>query len=257
MTPQERIAQLAAERGGVATFPRPARPGDDNCDTEIVPARPQNTRQKPTGFDVALSLSWRRIPDDWANRDQIGRLQRLEVYLAAGVICRWLGPEWHRELNPDARGGQCRIIHREGWGFRIGRCWQEDSRFSVSALEQYKRGEPPSITVSATRPLGAIAADIQRRLIGNGLRKAWEQSQSSDRARQNERKARFDQLRAVAEAWGGRIDNRRRWEHDGYPTASIPGGTVKTYYDERLQIELCLTTDEAVRLGDLTRKATE
>lgn len=243
MTPQERISQLAAERG--ASVPRPARPAPDKPDTP----------QKPTGFDVAIPLSWRRITDNWENRERIARLQRLEVYLAAGVICRYLGPDWHRELVPESRGGSCKIVHREGHGFRLGRCWQDNGRLSASALDQYKRNEPPSITVSATRTLGAIAADIERRLINNGLREAWQQSKSAERGRANERKTRFDQLRAVIAAWGGRIDNRRRWEHDGYPTASIPGGTAKTYYDGRVQIELCLTTNEAVRIGNLTRKA--
>lgn len=251
MTPEQRIQQLAAERGGVVVFngrtaPRRPRPASD---------KPSAPPERPQGFDVALQGSWRRITDSWENRERIARLQRLEVYLTAGVVCRYLGPEWSRELNPEARGGQCHVSHREGWGFRLGRCWQDDKRFSVSALDQYKRGEPASITVSASRSLAAIAADIERRLVNNGLREAWEQSQSAGRARRNERKARFDQLRATVAAWGGHIDHYRRWEREGYPTASIPGGSARTDYSGRIEIVLHLTAAEAVRIGELTRKA--
>lgn len=243
MTPEQRIAELAAQRGGVATYPRPPR--------ESTPREPSKPA-RPNGFNVSLPASWRQKADDWGNRDERQRLMDLETYLAAGVIVRYLGAEWHRKLGDN---GALFIVHSEGYGIRFKRDWQDKTRFNSSALEQYKRDEPATITTSAARPLGAIAADIERRIINNGLREAYLECRKAETERREERRERFRQITAVAAAWGGRISDKRSWTDRGYPEASIPGGTARIGYGfngKSVEINLSLTADNAVSLAPIT-----
>jgi hypothetical protein len=191
------------------------------------------------------------MSDNWENREPRERLKDLETRLAAGVIARYLGDDWRVEVSGE-HDTRIHIVHRDGYGVFFRRSWQDSSRFESSPLHRYKRDEPPNITTSATRTLGSIAADIERRLVNNGLREAFEQEQAGVKGRQSERRERFDQLRAVVEAWGGRILGRPSWEYDQYPVAEIPGGKAKIGYGfngKSVEIELTLNTEEAVKLG--------
>lgn len=245
MTPEERIAQLAAERGGVATIPRAPRLAPDRPKTD----GPQLERTRPNGFGIVLPASWRKIHDNWENRDQRARLAHLELFLAAGVIARYLGPNWSRHTPAREGRDSIEIVHRDGYGFRLSRCWRDPRRLEASPIDTYTRGEPSSITVSATRPLGAIARDIENRLIDQGLAEAYRQHIECQRQNREDTRRRFANIAAVAKAWGGRIREKRYTRSDAYPEATIPGGIARCYYDNRIQFDLTVTPEQAVRLG--------
>jgi hypothetical protein len=202
--------------------------------------------RRNAGAEIILSGNWRNTPDDWNNREQRQRLQRLETYLAAGVIARYLGPDWNRRTNEH---GNIEIVHRAGYGFRLTRPWNDSTRFESSPIDTYTRNDPPSITTSATRPLGAIARDIEHRLIGNGLAEAYRQVQQRAQAEREERRKRFRDILDVARAFGGRILPARNWKSSAYPEARIPGGTARCYYDNRIQLDLTITAAQATALG--------
>ncbi len=242
MTPEERIAQLAAARGGVATFPRARLPRAPTTE----PAEPTKTN----GLDKSLPLAWRKLSTAYEHREHRGQVKQLETYLAAGVIVRYLGKDWRRELDEH---GRISLIHAEGHGFRFGRDWHDSARFQSAPIDRYKRDTPPSITTSATRPLGAIARDIQARLIGNGLAEAWQQCQARDAERRAEIAARVQAIEATARAFGGRVLGEREWQSRDLPAAEIPGGVARINYgfDDHHRVEIHLTVDlaTAARLG--------
>lgn len=251
MTPEERIAQLTKERaGGVVTLPR--RPA---VAVDYQPAKPADP---VSGF--ALPGSWRSIPDRYDNNGRRDCLCRLETKLAAWAVARLLGPDWdYREPSLERRYPSFDIFHKEGYGVRLSCVWNDNSRFRVVPLRRHRRdvGPPAEITISASRPLGAIAADISRRMVEAGLKQAHDDDLSAERARSNEEKKDFDAIRAICKAAGGHITDRRRWSNHGSPEASIPGGVARCYYDDRIEIELLTTHDEAIQIAASLKQLTK
>lgn len=246
MTPEQRIAQLAEERGGsVTTPPRPA----------VVSARRQTKEpiRRIAGADRRLPMTWQGMRDTWDDSNNRKLLMRLETRLAAGVIVRCLGDGWSiaHDRNDNDRSG-CRVVHRDGYGFRLSREWRDPARFAVSALECYRRDDCPSITVSASRPLGDIAADIQRRLIDNGLRESYAKQKQFDESEREKMRERVNRVERVARAFGGVLRNIRHWRSSGYPEASTPFGMVKLGYSLHgpdIQLELSVSQELAELIG--------
>lgn len=250
MTPQERIAQIAAERG----VPIPAR-------RRRTP--PAGGKRPPAAADTQVDLvadrrlpeAWKRHPADWQNEDARRAAMDRETRIAAWAITTLLGPDWRYEPSRYDSRGRYHIVHRHGHGFDIARQWNNPDRFRLTPLRRYRRdeGPPAEITVSTSRSFGSIAADIQRRMIDAGLKQAHDDDANAERARRKELATRIGIMTAVAKSAGGHIEARHRWQYPTYPEARIPGGTVRYTYDDRVEFELRVkgtdAADVAARLA--------
>lgn len=249
MTPAERIAQLTAARaGGAITLPR--RPV----------ARAQTPHEDSSPVDPvawrSLPETWRTVADDWQNRDSRGRAINIETRIAAWAVARCLGQDWHAEPTDMDNRNRINIIHRDGYGFGFGRTWNDIGRFRITPLRRYRRdeGPPAEITVAAARSFGAIAADIQRRMIDAGLKEAHDKDVHAEQVRRDELAARFAALSAVAKSCGGRFLRRQLWQSDGYPMLEIPGGSAAWSYGDCVRFEVDLTPEQAVEVGRVLRR---
>jgi hypothetical protein len=249
MTPDERIAELMAERA-VGTITPPRRP--------VVRAQTQCVESKPTDPVAGRSLpeAWRNVADDFANMNRRQRAIKIETRIAAWAIARCLGVKWHAEPPDWGNHNRINIVHRDGFGFSLMRAWNDPGRFRISPLRRYRRdeGPPAEISVSASRTFGAIATDIRRRMIDAGLKDAHDKDVNAERERRAEIAARFAALTIVARAAGGQFLPQQRWQSDGYPAIEIPGGTASWSYGDKVRIEIDLSPKQAIEVGRILKR---
>lgn len=204
MTPQERIQQLAAQRGGVATFPRVSC-----ARQEAEPPR-----------NAAPELT-RRLPMPWKGHDSYGKaglLSDATLHVAAWLICRALGPEW-RKVVTHSRG--CELTHTSGFRIFMGKCWQNADRYRFSPKDCKERRNDPvpdEITVAANRTPASIASDIQNRILAKGAIEGHAAYREREKARRAKDVADRLAMLGIARALGqNQLREERCWTRSGYP----------------------------------------
>ena len=180
-----------------------------------------------------------------------------ELRIAAWAVSRCLGSDWRYERQEGHT--RCCIVHSDGYGVAFDRVWNNPGRFRIVPLRRYRRdeGPPAEITVNASHSFGAIAADIQRRMIDAGLKDAHDDDVKTEQERRAEIATRFAALTVLARATGGRFLRRQRWQSDCYPMVEIPGGTASWTYGDKIQIDVDLTTEQAEEVGRTLKRLKE
>lgn len=239
MTPEERIAQLAATRGASVPIRRVSP-----CAVYTAPPDPI--------LDRPLPMAWRGR----STYSQTRQLAETERRVACQLVAKALGAAWHRVIDDESSY----LVHDSGLRLRVAHLWSDMTRYSIRPLNcgiRQKGALPEQITVSAGRSPRSIARDISNRILALGAVDAYLQFQASQRvARANNVRARLDLL-AIAQALGMRqLADPARWKSDGYPetnTAQLGGLSVhaELSYSDRVTFSIeCTNRKTAQRVAE-------
>lgn len=132
-TVAERIAQLtaAAAARGIAVNRQPLKPKNKAARLSSPPHNPATAADIPnpnaTARRIAAKLR-QPLPCAWMPGDCY-KVKETETKLAAGLICKALGKEWHRS---ESHGHGIRLVHRSGLRLTIhANTWPKKDRYSI------------------------------------------------------------------------------------------------------------------------------
>lgn len=247
-TTAERIKQIksrAATNGHDVEKWRPAA-------FERIPPRdrrPLEPVTPPHPLDLAcrrpMPNAWRKIPDDYGSHRLLHRINSLEIRITARLISRCLGPDWQFEDESPGEAGitssGATLRHLpSGAAIDLRHDWQSMGRLRASSGTRTQDG-PSAITMSRERTPAAIAADIERRLISQGLIEAHQKAKAAQYERRQEYARRIHQMQRAATAFGVKIDHPYKWNSRGYPEAGRRGSVnLSSTYSDKLCI--CIET---------------
>lgn len=251
-TTAERIEQIKA-RAATAGFNtnqrRPAISFERREPRETMPAEPV------APLDLAcrrpMPNAWEKIPDEFRQRNRREIIDKLEMRIMSRLIARCLGDEWTAEERGEYIGFYLR--HKPtGAAIHMRHDWNKTARLRFSPDEAYDR-TLSAITVDRKRTPAAIAADIERRLIGEGLIEQYRKAKQSQYERRQEHARRIHQMQRAAKSFGLRIDKPYKWSSQGYPEAGRRGiVNLSCTYNDKLCI--CIETADtelAAAIGEL------
>ena len=161
-------------------------------------------------------MSWRNVKDTYESNRKA--LCVAETRVMAYLICKALGPEWHKVINEH---GYVDLTHTSGFVVHMAKTWNSDDRYRFRPQDCKQRRDDPipdEITVDAGRAPASIARDIENRILAKGAVEGFEINRLSRKADHNDRVIERLAVLLIARKLGARqLSPERRWQANCLP----------------------------------------